>query len=62
MNVRDFDEDSEDFFIFYNSIDIKRMKKNTFALQGLPGYAAANQITAKGVDHVFGSPREELMY
>ena len=33
--VRDFDEDSEDLFIFYNSIDKERIKKNTLALQGL---------------------------
>ena len=33
--VRDVPEDSEDLFIFYNSIDKERIKKNTSALQGL---------------------------
>ena len=36
--VRDFDEDPEDLFIFYNNIDKERIKKNTSALQDLQGY------------------------
>ena len=46
--VRDFDEDSEELFIFYNNIDKERIKKNTFALQGLQGYTrdtTSNLIT-----------------
>ena len=37
MYVRDFDEDPEDLFIFYNNIDKERIKKNTSALQDLQG-------------------------
>ena len=42
--VRDFDEDSEELFIFYNNIDKERIKKNTFALQGLQGYTRIYNI------------------
>ena len=42
--VRDFDEDSEELFIFYNNIDKERIKKNTFALQGLQGYTRIHNI------------------
>ena len=50
--VRDFDEDSEELFIFYNNIDKERIKKNTFALQGLQGYTrdtTSNLITTEGL-------------
>ena len=42
--VCDFDEDPEDLFIFYNSIDKERIKKNTSALQGLQGYTWIHNI------------------
>ena len=50
--VRDFDEDSEDLFIFYNSIDKERIKKH-FCSSGssgdTQGYTKANQITTEDV-------------
>jgi hypothetical protein len=42
--IRILDEDPEDLFIFLILLIKERIKKNTFALQGLQGYTRIHNI------------------
>ena len=44
MPIRTFDEDPEDLFIFLILLIKERIKKNTFALQGLHGDTRVHNI------------------